>query len=829
MTGHKIPINDGWQFLSEFTSEMCLEGFQSEALENVRLPHTVAQTPLHYFSEHDYQMISGYRKVIEFPLDLKGQVIKVTFEGAAHHATVFLNGKEVMQHAGGYTAFTADLTPYVHFGQANILTVRLNSNENQNIPPFGHVIDYMTYGGLYRGVTLQILNPTHIDSVFVSTPQCLESQKSVHVDVKLKGGLPDKIRYRLKSKQANDLEIGQVQKQAPIAEVTETVTGPAFKTTLMVENITLWDLDHPQCYSLEVELLLGDQIIDVHTITFGFRESVFKSDGFYLNGKKVKLIGLNRHQSYPYVGYAMPKRPQQLDADILKYELGCNAVRTAHYPQSQDFIDRCDQIGLLVFTELPGWQHIGDLQWQASAVSQVEEMVLQYRNHPSIILWGVRINESQDNDEFYLQTNEVARRLDPTRQTGGVRYLKNSSLLEDVYTYNDFYHNGTNAGIEPKKAVTSQPDKAYLVSEFNGHMYPTKSFDTAKVRAEHTLRHVWVLDAIYGQDDVAGGFGWCLFDYNTHKDFGSGDGICYHGVLDMFRNHKMAAAAYSSQSNHQPVLQLCSDMGIGDYPAGYVGDVYALSNAQKVALYKNDVLIKTFEPSQSEYVHLPNSPFVVDDLVGDLMMTGEGYSRAKSEMVKSLLKAGAKYGQKGLPLKYKLMALKLVVFNGFKLQDGMRLFSKYIGNWGDKITTYRFDAIVDGKVVKSVSKGPLSQVAFSVTSDTQTLIDGEGGTYDVASVRITAVDQYGNSLPYYQEPIALTVSGPLALIGPSVVSFKGGMCGTYVKTTGFAGRATLKIQALIGDKIAPITMDFDVQEYKDKTINLTITRQKSDV
>ena len=111
---------------------------------------------------------------------------------------------------------------------------------------------------------------------------------------------------------------------------------------------------------------------------------------------------------------------------------------------------------MLVFTELPGWQHIGDQEWQANAVEQVAEMVHQYRNHPSIILWGVRINESQDNDGFYLQTNEVARRLDPTRQTGGVRYLKKSSLLEDVYTYNDFYHSGKNAGLELKKEVQEE-------------------------------------------------------------------------------------------------------------------------------------------------------------------------------------------------------------------------------------------------------------------------------------------------------------------------------------------------------------------------------------
>lgn len=121
---------------------------------------------------------------------------------------------------------------------------------------------------------------------------------------------------------------------------------------------------------------------------------------FYLNGKKLRLRGLNRHQSYPYVGYAAPASMQIFDADILKKELGVNAVRTSHYPQSQDFIRRCDEIGLLVFTEFPGWQHIGDEEWKRQAVQNLKEMIVQYRNHPSIILWGVRINESQDDDVF---------------------------------------------------------------------------------------------------------------------------------------------------------------------------------------------------------------------------------------------------------------------------------------------------------------------------------------------------------------------------------------------------------------------------------------------
>ena len=218
-------------------------------------------------------------------------------------------------------------------------------------------------------------------------------------------------------------------------------------------------------------------------------------------------------------------------------------MRTSHYPQSHYFLERCDEIGLLVFTEFPGWQHIGDAAWKEQAIINVKDMVRQYRNHVSIILWGVRINESVDDDAFYRETNAAAHLLDPSRPTGGVRAHKKSSLLEDVYTYNDFLHDGKTKGCERKKNVTPDAKKPYLISEYNGHMYPTKAFDCEEHRTEHALRHVRVLDAVAGKPDIAGSFGWCMFDYNTHKDFGSGDRICYHGVMDMFRNPKCAAAS----------------------------------------------------------------------------------------------------------------------------------------------------------------------------------------------------------------------------------------------------------------------------------------------
>ena len=237
---------------------------------------------------------------------------------------------------------------------------------------------------------------------------------------------------------------------------------------------------------------------DEYVARVGFREARFTPDGFFLNGRRLKLRGLNRHQTFPYVGVAMPARVQRRDALILKHELKCNVVRTSHYPQSAHFLDCCDETGLMVFEEIPGWQHIGDEGWKTLACRDVEAMIRRDWNHPSIVLWGVRINESQDDHDFYARTNKSARELDDSRQTGGVRYFFESELLEDVFGMNDFLIRSSSA----RRAILS-----IFNSEFVGHMFPTKRTDNVERTQEHALRHARVHDMLGADDEFAGGIG----------------------------------------------------------------------------------------------------------------------------------------------------------------------------------------------------------------------------------------------------------------------------------------------------------------------------------
>ena len=804
--GTRIYLNNDWYFNECFRDEMLKADYDYIKDECVRIPHTVKETPLHYFDEHEYQKTAAYTRALNVPEEWKEKNVFLTFEGVLHSCVVYINGVEAGAHFSGYTAFSIALNDYVKYGADNIITVKADSREDQNIPPFGFVIDYMTYGGIYRDVYVDVKEKAHIEDVFVSGDCEGNLRISVKASEEARGMSLVNSLIPLRKNESGMLAEGEEK------IISEEKYSPSENSSEMlfeerIDNPAIWDTETPNLYILKTVLKdESGKVSDENSVRFGFRSAVFKADGFYLNNRKFKIRGLNRHQSYPYVGYAMPRGPQVNDARILKEELGLNAVRTSHYPQSHYFLDACDEIGLLVFTEIPGWQHIGDEEWKDRAVENVKEMVLQYRNHTSIVLWGVRINESVDDDDFYRRTNEAAHSLDPTRQTGGVRCYKKSNLLEDVYTYNDFIHSGGNQGCDKKSAVTSDMSKGYFISEYMGHMFPTKAFDWEEHRLEDAIRHARVLNDVAANDDIAGSFGWCMFDYNTHKDFGSGDRICYHGVTDMFRNPKMAAFVYGEMQDKTPVLELSSSMDIGEHPGCNRNETYIFTNADSVKMYKNDNFIKEYVHDSRQFKNLYHAPIKIDDYIGDILEKAENMSPAQAKDVKDILNEVAKFGLYKMTTSAKLKAAKLMLFRHMKMDDAVQLYNKYVGDWGGSATTYRFEAVKDGKVVKEIRKAPMTKVNFEIKADRTDL--KEDNTYDVSCIRIRAVDENGNLLNYFNDPVILSIEGDAAIIGPEVISLSGGMGGTYVKSIGKAGKAKLTVSDNYG-KVMGMT-DFNI-------------------
>ncbi len=783
----RLDLNRGWSFTGN-CDDAFLRGESVSGLTTVDLPHTCCETPYDYFDESMYQMVCGYRRILSVPSAWKGKRVILQIGAAGHSAEVFINGRMIAEHHCGYTAFSAELTGFLQPGEDALLVIRVNSREDQNIPPFGNVIDYMTYGGLYREVWLDIKEQSYIEDVFAMPFLSGELRSRITI-----AGDPDGLYV--------------FQRMMDGDSVLAEASFPAgAETQLKVESIVPWDIHTPKLYQLETRLQKDELVLDTVMTRIGFRDAEFRVDGFYLNGNKVKLRGLNRHQSYPYVGYAVPASLQRYDADLLKAELGCNYVRTSHYPQSPHFIDRCDELGILVFTEIPGWQHIGDTAWKEQALQNVKDMVLQYRNHPSIILWGVRINESKDDDELYLKTNATAHELDQTRQTGGVRCITFSHLLEDVYTYNDFVHDGSAPGCKPKKKVTSNADKPYMVTEYNGHMFPTKTYDTEEHRLEHALRHARVLDAIAADGDIAGSSGWCMFDYNTHQDFGSGDRICYHGVMDMFRNKKLAGEVYASQADDKPVLAVSTTMDIGEHPAAFRGQVFAFTNADSVRLYRNDRFIREFRPEESPFPHLPHPPLELDDFLGDVLRENEHFAPVKAKYTTELINYAARFGSSHLPMKLKLKAAWLMLRYGMRYGDLYDLYGKYTNNWGDTAVSYRFDAVKDGQIVASETREPVRSIHLEAVPSRTRLVEAE--TYDASLIRISMRDQNGNVLPFFQGSVRLQADGPIRIIGPEFTALRGGLGGTIIRTSGVEGSACLTITA---EGAEPFCLQFSVE------------------
>lgn len=768
-----IDLNFGWKFSESFNEDMFKASYDDSAFETVDIPHTVKEIPYNYFDEKSYQFVSCYRKNFKLPAEAfaNDRRVFINFAGAANYAVVYVNGKYAGEHKDGYTPFRLEITGLCN-KSVNTLAVMIDSTERSDMPPFGNMVDYLCYGGIYREVSLEITEKTYIEDVFVKTPNALAPEKIVEAD----------ITFSESAKGSYTVEL--FDGDSCLKKKTAEFDGRVIRARMKAPKVSLWDIDDAKLYTLKITY--GS---DVFTRRFGFREARFTRTGFMLNGRKIKLVGLNRHQSYPYVGNAMPASAQRADAELLKYRLGCNFVRTAHYPDSVHFIDRCDEIGLLVFTEMPSWQYLGEGEWRDVCLENVKAMVKRDRSHPSVVLWGVRVNEGGDCDEFYTKTNAAAHALDPTRQTGGVRNFPRSHLLEDVYTYNDFSHSGSFLKLLPSFIVCGITPP-YLVTEHNGHMYPTKSFDREEIRREHALRHTRVQNAAFGSKRISGAVGWCMADYNTHKDFGSGDRICYHGVTDMFRVPKLAAAVYASQQDSFPVMENSSAMDVGEYPGAIIGRTYIFTNCDYVEVFKNGKHTSTAYPDYKKFPNLPHPPVSPVDYIGDSLVTEDGLDEVTAASLKKALLAATEYGYFMPPQHYAEIAYAYI-HGRMKFSQIYDIVTKYFANWGNEQVTYRYDGYKDGKLVKSVTRTAVNSLSLSVKPDSDTLV--EKATYDVTRVELRALDQNGNQVPYANNAVTVTVDGSAKIIGPDKFALIGGDRAFWIRTAGKSGEIKITV------------------------------------
>ena len=702
ITSQVLPLNTHWRW-----SRMPSSGdghspeLDDSSFESVTLPHSNVFVPWHNIDQKSYQFVSLYRRRFTLTPGEHGRRVFVDFGGAMTASKVFLNGMLLGEYVGGFTPFSFELTQLLHPG-SNLLSVELDSREIPEVPPFGYEIDYLTYGGIYREVQLRCSGPVAIDSVRAICHDPLSLSPKVEASLWF-----DAAGQQRLSLLAEILD-GEHALTTISRELTPTEIAQGQASAVLDQlRLELWELDRPKLYTLRATLSTANEREECST-RFGVREARFTPEGFILNGKVVKLRGLNRHQSFPFTGFAMPARVQRRDAVILK-QLHCNIVRCSHYPPSTHFLDACDELGLLVIDETPGWQHVGEgAAWRARFLDNNRRMIRRDWNHPSIVLWSIRINESRDFHDLYLEANQAAHALDSTRQTTGVRYFQESELLEDVFSMNDF-------GFPLK--TPNHP--LYLNTEVVGAEYPVRPWDNNTQHREHILRYANILNQINSNAAYAGVVGWCAFDYQTHSDFGSGDHICYHGVLDTFRVPKPAAGFFRSQCSvaEEPVLEPGFHFAMNDEPGGFK-DAVICSNCDEIhcLLGSGDSWreVITLTPARNRFPHLAHPPFF------------------------------------------------LTLPNG---ND----------DWAD----LRLDGYVAGRPVISRRLSSLGiDQRFDIMADDQELIaDGS----DATRVVLRVTDQYGEPRPLCFDPVRVTLAGPATLLGTPELSLAGGHSAIWIR------------------------------------------------
>jgi len=606
----ELNFSTGWMFIPKDVPGVERLEFDDDAFERVSVPHANILTPHETFDQDMFRFVSWYRKHFQPAESYRGKQVLVEFQGVMTVADVYLNGRLLGHHEGGYSPFTVDLTPALKFDAENVLAVRVDSREQKQVPPEGapKMYGYYLFGGIQRDVLLRIVDPWHIERVCYRTA-AIKPDVSEDALITIRNGRSRSaagvLAIRLLDPQGKDVASTEAPVQMAAAESRDVKL--AFEH---VRGLELWDLDHPHRYVVLAELRDAAGSVDRARTWIGIRTIQWDSPTgqFSLNGAPLKLRGMNRHQTFAYIGGAAPNRLQRRDARILKYEMGLNMVRSSHYPPDPEFLDECDRIGLLVMDEFPSWQFIGRTpEWQNNAVAAVREMILRDRNHPSVIVWGVRGNEAsphaEDDRDLYTRTYALARELDPTRPPGGAR-LSNAwhgkFVPEEALTVND-YSTGWDLTAWPQ-AATGKP---WLITEYgDARQFPVWRGEGELL--EFTLHWMDFLNRIYAHPEIAGGVGWAAFDYNT-PEFGTPvAATAHHCVDDIFRLPKgFTAATLATQADaalHGPRVKILTTW------RRCAGKVYVASNAPEVELLLNGNSLGKAKPT--EFTHLPHPLFL---------------------------------------------------------------------------------------------------------------------------------------------------------------------------------------------------------------------------
>jgi beta-galactosidase len=738
-TGLTFSMNTNWLFGGKYTAGSESSFYDDSDFATVTVPHTVTKLSWQNWDYLGWQQVWIYRRHFTGgPLldpHRPGNRIMLDFDGVMVNASVAINDQVVSTHQGGYLPFSAELTGKVKAG-GNLLAVIVDAR-CLPVPPVGvgrgpASVDFFQPGGIYRDVRLRVLPRVFLSDLFARPADVLTGQPAVDVEYTMDSAGTTYTTGTL----LVELFDGSARIAAQTANVAVSSPGTSTGTLRLTGfgPVTLWSPDTPKLYTVQATLNFPELGSHVLSRRIGFREASFRPEGFFLNGKRLPLFGLNRHQLYPYGGMAMPARVQRKDVEILKNEFNCNFVRCSHYPQSPAFLDACDELGLMVWEEAPGWHNVSPTPaWQDLVVQNVRDMVIRDRSRPSVIIWGTRLNETRDYPGLWAATRRAARELDGSRpSSGAMAFHEDVTWNEDVFAYNDYGTDPKTGNVALRRPFAGLP---YLVTEAVGvekakpqHFAWT---DPPVLLARQAALHGQAQSQARSSAGYAGLAAWAGFDYASLLGQGGGD-VKWAGVADGFRVPKPGAAIYQTQGDPsvRPVIVPVFFWEAGGPVPAASPTVMIASNCERLEVFVGGTHVASARPAFGSplYRGLNHPPFLVH-----------------------------------LPGHIPHPAPDLLV-QGFA--------------GGRRVAQLQMSADPSGD-------------ALVMAADDATLVaDGS----DATRVVFRAVDTHGNQRRYGSGVVALTLSGPAMLVGDNPFAFGeyGGLGAVWIRSLpGQPGAITL--------------------------------------
>lgn len=631
VTTSTLNFNEDWQFIKDVdtaNSGTLLSAAHTNGIrwDMISLPHTAHIEPVEKVVEQ-WQGTCFYRKFFTIPVADKGKHIALQFDAAMHEADVYLNGKHIYKHVGGFLPFYIDISNTVKLGAQNCILIKLNNQDNPTIPPGKPMkdLDFNYYGGIYRNAWLIIKDKLHISDAVQASREAGggvllhdEDVSTASAKILVKTAIdndysqPQKARVKIILTDDNGKTIATSisDKQSIAANNSGSV-----QQSLTVNKPDLWSPAHPNLYHLKVQVLKDGIEADELMLRIGIKTFKFTANGFYLNGQKLMIRGTNRHQEYPYIGYALSDNAQYRDAWKIK-SAGFNFVRCSHYPPSPAYLDACDELGILVMDAIPGWQFFGGPEFQRNSFQNIRDMIHRDRNHVSIVLWEASLNETGMSKVYMDSANRIVHHELP---------------FTDVFStgWEDYAYDVFNPARQHRKAPdywkTFTKDKPLLLAEYGDWEYYAQNAGFNQTEYQNLTKEEKSSRQVrgYGQERllqqalnfreahndnlngrIVGDVNWLMFDYKR----GYATDLEMSGIMDIFRVPKFSYYFYQSQldaAESKPMLFIAN---YWNDPSDKTIKIY--SNCDEVELKLNGNIIARQKPDTGKNSNnLAHPPF----------------------------------------------------------------------------------------------------------------------------------------------------------------------------------------------------------------------------